>query len=283
MTETITHTAGIKRLERSSSRRMLAGVAGGLGRYFDLNPALFRLGFVFLTFLGGAGVLVYLAALLIMPKEGQEQSIAEMVLANRRERPWPVIGLGLAGVALIVLLTRATFWATAGVGWVIVLAAGLVILWTSRGERRSRLLFRTLVVLVLTALAAAITAVAVAFSWFDVSLGDGVGDRTEAPASVTQLKPSYKLGVGDLRVDLSSIGPITKETHVRAKLGIGELRIIVPAGVSVAASAHAKVGEVHVLNQQDDGRNAEIHTGAGGLLVIDAHVGAGRIDVQRAG
>src|SRR6266536_627930 len=283
MTETITHTPETKRLERSSSRRMLAGVAGGLGRYFDLNPAVFRLGFIVLTLLGGAGVLVYLAALLIMPEEGQEQSIAERALAGRRDRPWPVIGLGLAGVALIVLLTRATFWPAAGFGWVLILLAGLAILWShdaSRGDRRSRMLVRGLLSLAAIALAAVVAAVVLAFAWFDVSIGDGVGDRVEAPASVTELKPAYKLGVGNLRLDLSSIGPITKETHVRAKLGVGELRIIVPAGVSVDANAHAKVGDVNVLRQHDDGRNADVKTGAGGLLVIDAKVGAGRIDVE---
>ena len=43
MSEHITHTPSIKRLERSSSDRMIAGVSGGLGRYFDLNPGVFRL------------------------------------------------------------------------------------------------------------------------------------------------------------------------------------------------------------------------------------------------
>ena len=76
MSEHITHTASIKRLERSSSDRWLAGVSGGLGRYFDINPAVFRLGFVVLTLLGGAGILVYLAAVLVMPVEGSDQSIA---------------------------------------------------------------------------------------------------------------------------------------------------------------------------------------------------------------
>src|SRR3954453_117586 len=98
MTQPLTHTPQIKRLERSSNR-VVAGVSGGLGRYFDLNPAVFRLGFVVLTLLGGAGVLVYFAALLVLPVEGNEHSIASQVLAERRERPWPVVGLGLAGVA----------------------------------------------------------------------------------------------------------------------------------------------------------------------------------------
>ena len=71
MSEHITHTASIKRLERSSSDRMVSGVAGGLGRYFDLNPGVFRLGFVVLTLLGGAGILVYLTAVLVMPERGR--------------------------------------------------------------------------------------------------------------------------------------------------------------------------------------------------------------------
>ena len=148
MSENITHSPSIKRLERSSSDRVIAGVSGGLGRYFDLNPTFFRLGFVVLTLLGGAGILIYLAAVLVVPDEGKEQSIAAGILAARRDRPWPLVGLGLAAVALAVLLSRAAIWPAAGFGWVLVLLAGLAILWTSdatRGNRRSRILVRSLV------------------------------------------------------------------------------------------------------------------------------------------
>ena len=65
MTEISTHTLGngaTKRLERSRSDRKLAGVCGGLARYFDIHPAVYRVGFVVLTLLGGAGILIYLAA-----------------------------------------------------------------------------------------------------------------------------------------------------------------------------------------------------------------------------
>ena len=44
------------RLERSRSDRMLAGVAGGLAAYFELHPAVFRVAFVVLTLMGGAGI-----------------------------------------------------------------------------------------------------------------------------------------------------------------------------------------------------------------------------------
>jgi phage shock protein PspC (stress-responsive transcriptional regulator) len=283
MSEHITHTSSTKRLERSSSHRWIAGVSGGLGRYFVLNPAFFRLGFVVLTLLGGAGILIYLAALLILPEEGKEQSIAVSVLAGRRERPWPLVGLGLAGVALAVLFSSAV--PAAGFGWVLVLLAGLAILWSydsGRASRRSRILVRSLVGLMVAAIVAVVAAVSVGFAVFDVGLGDGVGSRVDAPASSAELKPAYELGVGDLSVDLSRIGPVTTETHVDAKVGVGELEIIVPRDVSVAVDARAKVGEVNVLSRHDDGLNAQVSTGSGGLLVIDAKVGAGQIDVTRA-
>ena len=75
-----TAAAAVKRLERSRSDRMLAGVCGGLARYFGIHPAFYRVGFVVLTLIGGAGILVYLAALLVIPDEGKEDSIAAETL-----------------------------------------------------------------------------------------------------------------------------------------------------------------------------------------------------------
>jgi phage shock protein PspC (stress-responsive transcriptional regulator) len=284
MSEHTTPTPSIKRLERSSSDRIVAGVSAGLGQYFDLNPAFFRLGFVVLTFLGGAGILIYLAAVLVIPDEAKEQSIAAEAVAGRRERPWPLVGLGLAGVALVVLLSRVSVWPIAGVGWVLVLLAGLAILGSyhaGRGGQPLRLLWRWLVGLTVVAIVVVVAAVGVAVAWFDVSLGDGVGHRVEVPTSPAQLKSPYELGIGSLRVDLSEMGPVTTETHVRAKVGVGELRVIVPRDVPVSANAHAKAGDVVVLSRHDAGRNAQVSTGSGGLLVIDAEVGAGGIDIVR--
>jgi phage shock protein PspC (stress-responsive transcriptional regulator) len=283
MTENITDNHAVRRLERSSSERMLAGVCGGLGRYFDLNPTFFRVGFVVLTLLGGAGVLVYLAAALVMPGEGRERSLAEQVLAERKERPWPLIGLAIVGVALIVLLSRAALRPAAGAGWVFVLVIGLVVLWVSRSARWRGRLFRVLLALVVATLAAFVTAIVLAFSWFNVSLSDGVGDHVYAPATAAAIAPSYRLGVGSMRIDLSGIQPAGKELQVKAKVGVGELRIVVPDGARVQVNARAKLGDVHVLRLEDSGRNAIVRTGSGGGYVIDARVGLGRIDVVRAG
>src|SRR2546430_3649997 len=69
----IASTPEVKRLERTLSPRIIAGVCGGLARYFGLSPAVFRLGLIVLTLLGGAGILVYLAAVLVIPEEGRSE------------------------------------------------------------------------------------------------------------------------------------------------------------------------------------------------------------------
>src|SRR5881394_1578463 len=133
MTEN-THTlenGAAKRLERSRSDRMVAGVSGGLARYFDIHPAFYRVGFVVLTLLGGAGILIYAAAALVMPDEGKEDSVATAALRNRRDRPWPLIGLGFLAVAGAILLSRITLSLNSG-SWLLFLIAGAVILWITR-------------------------------------------------------------------------------------------------------------------------------------------------------
>ena len=59
------------KLYRSRENRMLGGVCGGLGEYFDIDPTLVRVLFVFGAFLGipGALVLIYLVILVLVPQE----------------------------------------------------------------------------------------------------------------------------------------------------------------------------------------------------------------------
>jgi phage shock protein C len=58
------------RIYRSQSDRMLAGVAGGLAHYFDVDPTIVRLAWALAFFATGPlAVLVYLACALIMPRE----------------------------------------------------------------------------------------------------------------------------------------------------------------------------------------------------------------------
>lgn len=58
-----------QRLYRSSTDRMLGGVAGGIGEFFRIDSTLIRLFFVLTTVFGGMGVLLYLIMWLIIPAE----------------------------------------------------------------------------------------------------------------------------------------------------------------------------------------------------------------------
>ena len=60
-----------KKLLRSRSDRWVAGICGGIGDYFDVDPALVRLVYMLLTFFsaGFPGVMIYLVLWLVMPKD----------------------------------------------------------------------------------------------------------------------------------------------------------------------------------------------------------------------
>jgi phage shock protein C len=64
-------SAQYKQLYRSRKNRMIGGVCGGLGEYFDIDPTLVRVLFVFGAFLGlpGALALIYLVMLVLVPQE----------------------------------------------------------------------------------------------------------------------------------------------------------------------------------------------------------------------
>ena len=58
-----------RQLRRSKSNRMIAGVCGGLGEYFEVDPVLIRLLLVVATLMGGSGIILYLLAWVLIPEE----------------------------------------------------------------------------------------------------------------------------------------------------------------------------------------------------------------------
>ncbi|MEU9717781.1 PspC domain-containing protein [Streptomyces sp. NPDC047976] len=72
-------------LRRSKRDKVLAGVCGGLGRYFDLDPVVFRIVLGVLTVTGGVGLIFYGFAWLLLPLEGEEDSEGKRLLTGRVE------------------------------------------------------------------------------------------------------------------------------------------------------------------------------------------------------
>jgi phage shock protein PspC (stress-responsive transcriptional regulator) len=73
-------------LRRPFQDRMLAGVAAGIGRYLGVDPTIIRIAFAVLTVVGGAGIPLYLAGLLLIPDEGSNQSIASSIIESFQSR-----------------------------------------------------------------------------------------------------------------------------------------------------------------------------------------------------
>jgi phage shock protein PspC (stress-responsive transcriptional regulator) len=281
MSEHTTHTRA-KRLERSRSDRMLAGVAGGLGIYFELHPAIFRVSFVVLTLMGGAGIPIYLAAALVIPDEGTEDSIAAAAL--RRRRPWVLVVLGLVAVVLLGLFSELAVW-RAGDAWAFLLIAGAVALWltwfAAAGARPGWL--RRLGVAVASVAVLLLVLVAAFLATFDVHLRDGVGERTLAPASVDDLRGEYVLGIGELVLDLRGVAFPLGETRLEVRVDAGRMRVLLPGDVALRASADARLGEIRLLGERVEGWEVDERVDETGqrLLVVDAKVGVGEIRIER--
>jgi len=64
---------------------MLAGVAGGIARYLNVNVTLVRLFIAALVVFTGAGAPLYLAAWLLIPADGEDQSVAAAWIAGRQD------------------------------------------------------------------------------------------------------------------------------------------------------------------------------------------------------
>ena len=111
-----------RRLTRSGSDAIIGGVASGLGRYFAVDPLLFRIGFVVLTFAGGFGVLAYLLLLAFVPADGGERP-------GGTSKAAAVAGAVVLGVALVTFLGTPFFFF--GPGLLVIALIGLagVLLW----------------------------------------------------------------------------------------------------------------------------------------------------------
>lgn len=143
-----------KRLYKSRTERMIDGVCGGIAQYFDLDPTLVRIAWVLLTLLGGSGIILYLAAMIIMPKEpyggpgspSQSESGSPRSPTQQPSGPssrnsffWGVL-LILVGLFLFLenmewSFWRSLWWFDAGqVLAILLILAGIAFMWGGRNS-----------------------------------------------------------------------------------------------------------------------------------------------------
>jgi phage shock protein C len=82
----MTDQPAARQLRRSTDDRMLAGVAGGIARYMNVDVTLVRVIIAALALLNGAGLALYIAAWLLIPEDGEDQSLAAAWIARRQNR-----------------------------------------------------------------------------------------------------------------------------------------------------------------------------------------------------
>ena len=129
---------------RSSTDKVVAGVAGGIGAYFGIDSVIVRIAFIVLAFLGGAGLFLYLIGWLALPKEDSRSVIAKALGGDSHLRFRSLMAVALIGLGLLVTanLSGSLFglfigvWSIAPYLALILIAAGVVlVLWPGPAGR----------------------------------------------------------------------------------------------------------------------------------------------------
>jgi phage shock protein PspC (stress-responsive transcriptional regulator) len=320
-----------RRLTRSGSDAVIGGVASGLGRYFGVDPILFRIGFVVLAFAGAVGILAYLALLAFVPSDGEARP-------GGASRWIATAGAVVLGIALVTFLSPHPFFFGPGLLFFAVVGLAGFLLWRALGGRTDgdpartagRIALAALVcvaiavaalgvglaaalgggvVIAALAVATGLVLVATAFvggaRWLivpalalvlplgvvaaaDIDLDGGVGDRDYRPATMSQVRDRYDLGIGSLRVDLRDVDLPQGETDLAVKVGVGEAVLYVPSNACVTSDVQVGAGGSDVLDRDNDGVDVSYTDDAPAPagtpeLHVNADVGVGVIEVVREG
>ncbi len=132
-----------KRLCKSQTNKIIAGVCGGLAEYFDVDSVIMRVLFVLLAFFGGSGFILYIACWIIMPKnatsgEGQNGP-GESKATNARK----VFGIVLIVGGAILLFSNLGFFSFLhmwDISWsfvfpILLILLGMAIIYYRQSER----------------------------------------------------------------------------------------------------------------------------------------------------
>jgi len=120
-----------KKLLRSKKNRMIAGVCGGFGEYFNIDPTIMRLAAVALIFASGAGLIAYIICWIIIPERKEEGTEAETPVSYQSSAKL-LPGLILIVVGLIFLINNLFCWFHFSLLWpLILIVLGVFILFST--------------------------------------------------------------------------------------------------------------------------------------------------------
>jgi phage shock protein PspC (stress-responsive transcriptional regulator)/predicted membrane protein len=296
---------GVRRLTRSSSDKLIGGVSGGLGRYFGVDPILFRIAFVVLTFAGGVGALAYIGLLAFVPADDGSRPFGERRDVN-------MIGAVLLGVVVLLILGPPFFFIGPALIPIAILIGLGVLLWRAAGGRPpsgdpGRLVARVVIALligiaavggflgvfILAALGGgtmlAVLAIVAGVALVVAGLSGGARWLI-APALVLVL-PLAIVAAADIRVD-GGVGerhyrPATmEELRSDYQLGAGELivdarDVDLPGGTTKLA-VELGIGHAVIRVPEDACVSSDVRIGAGHAQVLDRTSDGLDVDFEQA-
>ncbi len=320
-----------RRFTRSRSDRIIGGVCGGLARYFGIDPMLVRLGAVALVLLGGVGLVVYAAALVLVPVDdevpSEPLSTRDRAVAIALVLALTITGLVIGGfgfflggalvpLAFVALGALAVWWLVSGerpgggaadivrqaakgfgvlVGCAILAFASFLASGLGGGVVIAALVIAAGAALIAAAfkggarwlvLPALAIALPLAFvSAAGIDLEGGFGERHERPNSLSELREGYKLGAGELIVDLRDLELPPGDHPLSVDVGAGRALVLVDEDVCVATRATIGMGGVSVFDRDSGGidvdwKNARRAPAKTPRLVVDADLGMGMFEVR---
>jgi phage shock protein PspC (stress-responsive transcriptional regulator) len=273
-------------LRRSRTDKVAGGVAGGLAEYSGVDALLWRVGFVALTLAGGTGIAVYLLLWLLMP--AGPRTAADGTPAAPPGPRSPVAGITVAGllivVGLMVLVTRYTGLDVGPVGFLagalLVVGLGLVASAFARGRAP-----RGGLVAIGSVLTLALLFASSAPDWDEDGdgPGGGVGNREYQPTSVEDIQPVYRLGAGNMEIDLSDIDADDLDgREIRIDQDLGNLQVEVPEDADVRVVLTQDGGNTEIFGQSGDGYFRAEDGDRDPELVLTIDHGVGNVEVDRA-
>ncbi|WP_406342970.1 PspC domain-containing protein [Streptomyces sp. NBC_00648] len=118
-------------LRRSGHNKVIGGVCGGLGRYCDIDPVIFRIAFGVLTVISGLGLVFYGFGWLLLPLDDEDENEARRLLSGRVEGPaLAAVLMALAGCG--IFLSMLSNGSVMSFAWLLTLAVAGIGVWSRR-------------------------------------------------------------------------------------------------------------------------------------------------------
>jgi hypothetical protein len=204
--------------------------------------------------------------------EPRRRSVGQIVFA--------VILIGF-GVAWLIAATDLIDvpWRAMFAGALILIGAALVA--SSTRERHGGLVVTGIILTVMLGLLSTGEGI------LDLPVSGGIGQRSYQPLTPATLATEYRLGIGEIVVDLSEVPLPDGETRVETSVTMGSLIVVVPDDVPVRVDAHVTAGEVTVFGSTFSGTSISQTVQDPGYaeapvrLDLEAAAGLGEVVVRR--